>query len=519
MFFRMIYSLMIFVSGLSLLGASPSYSGECLDLLTSGAASSLDEILRSGKILKIEPLKTHPTKQLYLLELENGIKAVFKPKKLTPPVFRPNKDMAVYIISTIFDLNLVPATTVRTIEGYGEGMVQRYIEGLKAIKKTEIPYSRDLNVLDFLIANGDRGPNYFMTPEKKEIAIDHDWSFDEVFWNLFQIEREALFADPMNFYPNINSMQLLRKVTDSELIQALSPWLTMDEIRFFLSRRLELLKIIDQHQAVQIQKQNEHLDKRKIQRVFKEHHLEAETFFSPYRDRAPVIDVYAPKTRGGSGDWLLFNSVEAPQSGDKMLAITLGDISGHGLSKMDYALKIQDRVSQQKIHYGLAPEQVVFNSESEIRKVLDQAGGELFTSMAQLHFYPKTGELEYAHAGPLYLFLKKKNGSFVPLLGKGGFIGSIFDLQNNSSLTTRKVQLEPGDTVILTTDGFMEARVTRISTDRELGTEVGTRGSLFDRVMTSLPTNDPQKIIEVIQRMAAHPDDDLSLIVFRYDGP
>ena len=93
-------------------------------------------------------------------------------------------------------------------------------------------------------------------------------------------------------------------------------------------------------------------------------------------------------------------------------------------------------------------------------------------TLANILFDPHTGIIEYASSSGLpNLLIRKNNGELVRLKSNGGYIGTndMFTYRENA-LPNIRYQLERGDTVILRSDGILDAKDV---SGRELGEYVG----------------------------------------------
>ncbi len=122
---------------------------------------------------------------------------------------------------------------------------------------------------------------------------------------------------------------------------------------------------------------------------------------------------------------------------------------------------------------------------------------------------PQSGRFQYVCAGHPFPFLRRRDGEILKL-GTGAYP---LGLRPQVKLSEAEVTVQPGDTLVLFTDGIPEA--------------LGTQGSAFgfDRLQALLAQpGSPQEVHDRILASLAHfegdssPLDDRSLVVIRRDG-
>jgi sigma-B regulation protein RsbU (phosphoserine phosphatase) len=134
---------------------------------------------------------------------------------------------------------------------------------------------------------------------------------------------------------------------------------------------------------------------------------------------------------------------------DGRLALVVGDASGHGMAS-GLVMAIANAVLKTALDLDPAPERVL----AVLNRTLCRTGTKrTFMSVFYAVLEPATGEMEYASAGHPYPLLRRADGR-IEELGNGGFPLGIRD---PLPLVTRRVTLEPGDLLVLYTDGLPEA--------------------------------------------------------------
>ncbi|HOX53036.1 MAG TPA: PP2C family protein-serine/threonine phosphatase, partial [Fibrobacteria bacterium] len=184
--------------------------------------------------------------------------------------------------------------------------------------------------------------------------------------------------------------------------------------------------------------------------------------------------------------------------------VVIADVSGHGISaSMVMAMfKVLLRREMKPI-LGIAQTLEILN-----RTILAQVGGLHFVTVFLALLDPSTRTLEWSSAGHCPQLLRKKDGTIQELSAESVFVGMFDDFQ----ATAIRIPFEPGDTLLLYTDGITEAE--------------DAQGDLYgmDRLkenLSRLGDSSPSEIIEnllatqsTFSGSAARPDD-LTLVVVR----
>ncbi len=232
---------------LSTVGAYTDSEHWCQRALKAESAKTPTEaFLLSAKIVNIRPLKeahiedgkfpSGTTTELYLIEYENGMKAVFKPEKY---LWSSLGEIASYNISKWFGMDLVPTTVLREIGGK-IGSVQLYIENDYMSDEVGWGGRRDIyNNLDhetknllaifhYFSGNWDRHyENIIVDFEGRVWAIDNEIAMSELYWKPDDfpfvqkgrvIEEEKL-AEKRSSFPFDSSVTLKPEGTNEENIE------------------------------------------------------------------------------------------------------------------------------------------------------------------------------------------------------------------------------------------------------------------------------------------------------------
>ncbi|MGH9128654.1 MAG: PP2C family protein-serine/threonine phosphatase [Acidimicrobiales bacterium] len=157
-----------------------------------------------------------------------------------------------------------------------------------------------------------------------------------------------------------------------------------------------------------------------------------------------VGQAYLPGTGAMAGDFYDVNAIMPTR-----WAAVIGDVTGHGIEPSITAFQVKYLLRVLLRQYR-DPAQAL----EELNLVLSaQGAGEELVSMCAVVFDQVAGTLRYASAGhpPAWLW---HAGEVRPLRATGPLIA----LDPNGSFISREVALNPGDVLLLYTDGLAEAR-------------------------------------------------------------
>lgn len=186
---------------------------------------------------------------------------------------------------------------------------------------------------------------------------------------------------------------------------------------------------------------------------------------------------------------------------DGRIALLVGDVAGKGMPAALLMSSIQARV-QILAEEGLAPGALV----TRLNRALSlRCPANRFVTFFFAVLDPRTGLLAYANAGHNPPIIVRRNAAVETLDATGIVLGLI----GRSEYEERAVTLEPGDRLVLFSDGVTEA--TPANVDDEFGEDrlvecvrqPGTSRELIDRILSTLHT---------FTRGAA-PHDDVTLLI------
>ena len=190
--------------------------------------------------------------------------------------------------------------------------------------------------------------------------------------------------------------------------------------------------------------------------------------------------------------------------GDDGLGIAIGDVSGKGVPAALLMSNLQASLRVRALD-GIAPESVV---EDVNRQICRNTGPESFISFFLARLSTSEGSLQFTNAGHNAPVLVRRDGR-VELLEEGGLLLGVFP---EATYEQGTAALDPGDSLVLYTDGVTEASNPAgdlFSEERLVEALVRHRGlsatSLHEQVMDE---------VRVFQEGRPN-DDDLTMIVLK----
>jgi serine phosphatase RsbU (regulator of sigma subunit)/integral membrane sensor domain MASE1 len=149
---------------------------------------------------------------------------------------------------------------------------------------------------------------------------------------------------------------------------------------------------------------------------------------------------------GLGGDW--YDVMALPK---QQTYLAVGDVVGHGLPAVEDMAQLRSAGRAMALQ-GLPPAQLL----AELNTFTANASHGRFATMAVAVFDPPSGVLSYGLAGhPPALLRRSRDGEVVRLVdAEGPVLGPIRD----ATYTEGKVGLEPGDILVMYTDGLVESR-------------------------------------------------------------
>jgi sigma-B regulation protein RsbU (phosphoserine phosphatase) len=192
--------------------------------------------------------------------------------------------------------------------------------------------------------------------------------------------------------------------------------------------------------------------------------------------------------------------------------LAVGDVAGHGLAAGLIMLMIQSTVQSL---VRLSPQGHPRDIVCALNVVLYENVRERMKRDEHVTFclarYRADGGLVFAGAHENVLIFRAGAGSFERIRCNGAWLGTMRDVNSVTSQTT--VQLDPGDLMVLFTDGVIETR-------NEKGEPFGIErfSEHIMRGREASPRHIRKDVIDALLDWNPRPDDDITLVVVRCRG-
>jgi sigma-B regulation protein RsbU (phosphoserine phosphatase) len=228
----------------------------------------------------------------------------------------------------------------------------------------------------------------------------------------------------------------------------------------------------------------------------------------PTDPRLSVAASYQPSEAAG-GDYYDYRAFPNPAgAGDDLFGLVIADVSGHG-PVASVAMAILRTAMHATTKNDRPPEFKVPDVNELLYEILEPG---TFITAFLVTIDPQTGACVYASCGHNPPRLRRASGA-IEILNQNGSppLGLLPELKGAGDSFT----MQPGDTLVLYTDGITEA----FSPERELFGE-----DRLDQAIASAD-GDPQSVIDAVLRAVAEhtgdrkQEDDQTLVVLRYNGP
>ncbi|MDZ7262629.1 MAG: PP2C family protein-serine/threonine phosphatase, partial [candidate division KSB1 bacterium] len=252
----------------------------------------------------------------------------------------------------------------------------------------------------------------------------------------------------------------------------------------FTEDDLELFSTFGRQVALAIENARMHrqmLDKQKLEQQLEsafsiQQSFMPQTFPRCSQGRFTVWARYLPATSVG-GDFYDFIEFE-----DDQLGVVIGDVSGKGIPAALYMARL---VSDFRFHSQLERDPArTLKAINELLVARSRRG--MFVTLQYLILEPATGNLKITNAGHLPPVWLHQNGQRVELLDD--IDGAPLGIKVGLSFHSRELNLSHGDSILLFTDGIIEARNKR-----------GNRFSMKQLLQISRGNwQDPQRLVDTI---------------------
>ena len=193
---------------------------------------------------------------------------------------------------------------------------------------------------------------------------------------------------------------------------------------------------------------------------------------------------------------------------DDRLGFVIGDVSGKGIPAAIFMAMSRTLLKSTALG-GLAPGECL---ERVNRLLCADNSAEMFVTIFYGILDTRSGHIDYGNGGHHPPYLLRGAGALEPLAGTGGLVLGIFE---NVRYATHQARLQPGDGVVLYTDGATEAMDGggNLFGDRRLRALLGTcNGAAPEEIVRGL--------VAAVQGYAAGApqSDDITALAIRYMG-
>jgi len=229
---------------------------EAGDLATADKIEKrLARYLQGTKLAKPKEFATSGSSEVYFVELEGGLRGVFKPapkfwraRRVKP--FHADDSVARELAGHAFDravgANMVPVTVKRTIDGM-EGSLQVWVtfdEAGKIGAGSKFRAEDRLKVLDYMMGTFDRSPANRPSLEGAPVAIDQGMAF---------VSQAPYYSFGIHAPPSLNEISDLEKYGDAlrsfdkldegKIRAAIAPHLSPEEVELCLARVRQVMAL------------------------------------------------------------------------------------------------------------------------------------------------------------------------------------------------------------------------------------------------------------------------------------
>lgn len=205
----------------------------------------------------------------------------------------------------------------------------------------------------------------------------------------------------------------------------------------------------------------------------------------------------------GGGESVTGDFYRTHRLNDGRLSVFIGDIEGHGQKAAEVTLALHNFMDTPAFQRSYTKKA----QASDILKYIDQniPPSELSITLAHVLLNPETKQLQYANAGMPALYVLTRSGEISEIRSSGLYMGLGYSSHNSGTALT---ELSPGDTVILISDGVIEAASKKGGKMKERFKELVREGG--GTVIQ------PRELAQhVISELASPRKDDATILIFQ----
>jgi PAS domain S-box-containing protein len=190
--------------------------------------------------------------------------------------------------------------------------------------------------------------------------------------------------------------------------------------------------------------------------------------------------------------------------------IAIGDVSGHGLNAGMVMLMVQSAIACRVTEEPNAHPAAVLASVNRVlfQNIRQRMKSDEFVTLTLLRYWDD-GRVVFAGAHEEVIIYRAASGEIKRIPSPGTWLGILAEVSAKNPETHE--QLQPGDVLVLHTDGVTEARS---PTNEQFGV---SRLAALVTEHHALPVSEmPERILSDVSRWATTQEDDMSLVVARH---
>lgn len=273
----------------------------------------------------------------------------------------------------------------------------------------------------------------------------------------------------------------------------------MDDLALTIEKAIEQIHYV--HESQKEHTQLESLKKdlvsaREIQQSF------LPMVFPPFPEDNDKLDIYASMTaaKDVGGDFYDFFRID-----DDHIALVIADVCGKGIPAALF-MAVSRTIIHSKGMQGVSAAECLTESN---RLLTNSSVNYMFVTVFYAIFNTKTGLVTYSNAGHNPPHIVRAGGTIVELPIDKQLMMGVFEEEVYADKT---LQLNPGDTLVMYTDGVTEAGD---STDRLFGTD------RLNNILSGVADKSSQEIVEAVKAGIAdfvgdaEQNDDITLLVLK----